>query len=126
MTLLKIWGKEHGPWMQALHCVFRIRRSGWTIWFQNRSSQKTRSQNRYCVRDMYTIIFLPRTSDCFTERFFMKALPLRLVHTQSQLFDISFQGRSNHQHRELVMGPFFASDTNAHDDVTCEHTFCNV
>ena len=34
----------------------------------------------------------------------MKALPLRLVHTQSQLFNISFQGRSNHQHRELQGG----------------------
>ena len=24
VTMLKIWGKEHGPWMQALHTVYGL------------------------------------------------------------------------------------------------------
>ena len=24
MQLIKIWGDDHGPWMQALHCVFGV------------------------------------------------------------------------------------------------------
>ena len=24
VTLLQIWGKDHGPWMQALHCIFGL------------------------------------------------------------------------------------------------------
>ena len=24
MQLIKIWSDEHGPWMQALHCVFGV------------------------------------------------------------------------------------------------------
>ena len=24
MQLIKIWGDDHEPWMQALHCVFGI------------------------------------------------------------------------------------------------------